>query len=48
MRLSGGDPQFFGDPLSPGLFFYLKHMPKPNLNALDVKGDETHRAKPRL
>jgi hypothetical protein len=27
-------------PLSPGASFHLKHMPKPNLNALDVKGDE--------
>jgi hypothetical protein len=35
------------NPLSPGAFFHLKHMPKPNLSALDVRGDETPWAKPK-
>jgi hypothetical protein len=32
---------------SLGATFHLKRMPYPNLNALDVKDDETPRAKPR-
>jgi hypothetical protein len=39
---------FLETSLSPGASFHLKHMPQPNLNALDVRGDETPRAKPKL
>jgi hypothetical protein len=35
------------NPLSPGTLFPLKHMPKPNLSALDVRGNETPWAKPK-
>jgi hypothetical protein len=37
---------FLETPLPPGALVHLKHMPKTNLRALDIKGDETPGAKP--
>jgi hypothetical protein len=34
-------------PLSPSAPLYLKHIPRPNVNALDAKSDETLQPKPR-
>jgi hypothetical protein len=39
---------FLETPLSPGTSCYLKHIPKPNSSALDVRGDETPWEKPTL
>jgi hypothetical protein len=38
---------FLETPLSPGTFFHPKHKSKPNLSALDVRGDETPWVKPK-
>jgi hypothetical protein len=39
---------FLDIPLSPSVSLHLKHIPRPNVNTLDAKGDETPKAKSKL